>query len=89
MAHTRQQQHPAPQGGPEDISSSCKLKCHKENLKMKSIIDITLITTLGVLLILAGFDNIRQEYSPYWSFLLFGAGVFIIWWPHICNLSED
>ena len=56
---------------------------------MKSIIDITLITTLGILLILAGFDNIRQEYSPYWSFLLFGAGVFIIWWPHICNLSED
>jgi len=56
---------------------------------MKSTIDIVLISTIGFLLILAGFDNIQRGYTPYWAFLLCAAGLFIIWWPHVCNLSEQ
>ena len=56
---------------------------------MKSPIDIVLISTIGFLLILAGLDNIQRGYTPYWAFLLCAAGLFIIWWPHVCNLSDD
>jgi len=78
-----------PREGAEDIKLKLLQQIHKEILIMKSTIDIVLISTLGFLLILAGFDNIQRGYTPYWAFLLCAAGLFIIWWPHVCNLSDD